>query len=442
MVPHPAFAQTRAAATTIRSARYSLITLGLILVPGASTATADGRPVKVELRKTDHGWQLLRNGEPYFIRGAGGDGSKTLLVSLGANSFRTWGVDGLSQKLEEAQRAGLTVAVGIWLGHERHGFNYNDRAQVARQYEAVREAILRYKDHPAVLLWGLGNEMEGYGKADNTAVWSAVNDVGKLAKSLDPNHPTMTVMAEIGGDRVKNVHKLCPDIDIVGINSYGGAPSLPERYRKAGGTKPYILTEFGPNGPWESGKTPWGASLEPTSTEKAAAYRQSYEKGIAGAPGLCLGSYAFAWGHKRETTATWFGILLPEGSRLAAADELSMLWSGKAPKNRCPKIESLKLDGPATVAAGELVRPKLAAADPDGDPMRVRWVLQADSTPQTIGGDHENAPPTFPKAILASTAEAAEVRIPADGGRYRIFAYVSDDHGGAAVANIPLNATR
>ena len=54
-------------------------------------------------------------------------------------------------------------------------------------------------------------------------------NVHHLAKKLDPNHPTMTVLSEIGGDRVKNVHRLCPDVDIVGINSYAGAVTLPKR---------------------------------------------------------------------------------------------------------------------------------------------------------------------------------------------------------------------
>ena len=138
--------------------------------------------------------------------------------------------------------------MGIWLGHERHGFRYNDADQVARQYEQAMATILRFRDHPALLMWGIGNEMEGYEKGDNAAIWSAINNIASMVKKLDPNHPTMTVIAEIGGDKVKNVHRLCPDIDVVGINSYGGAATIPQRYRKAGGVKPYVLTEFGPPG--------------------------------------------------------------------------------------------------------------------------------------------------------------------------------------------------
>ena len=95
----------------------------------------------------------------------------------------------------------------------------------------------------------------------------------------------MTVTAEIGGGRIEGVHKRCPAIDIHGINSYGGALSLAERYREGGATKPYVLTEFGPPGSWEVPKSDWGAPFELTSTEKAAFYRRSYERGVAGATG-------------------------------------------------------------------------------------------------------------------------------------------------------------
>src|SRR5436305_1091987 len=96
------------------------------------------------------------------------------------------------------------------------------------------------------------------------AVWSAINSIAARAHKLDPNHPTFTVVAEIGGDRVKNIHRLCPEIDVVGINSYAGAATVPERYKKAGGTKPFVLTEFGPAGTWESKKNHYGAVPEPT----------------------------------------------------------------------------------------------------------------------------------------------------------------------------------
>ena len=68
-----------------------LIICAAVLIP--SLAAADAIPVKVE--RTKQGWQLLRGGKPYSIRGAGGDASLQMLAAAGANSVRTWGADDL-----------------------------------------------------------------------------------------------------------------------------------------------------------------------------------------------------------------------------------------------------------------------------------------------------------------------------------------------------------
>jgi len=122
------------------------------------------------------------------------------------------------------------VVVGIWLGHERHNFNYSDSARVAAQFEMAKAAIDKYKNHQAVLAWGIGNEMDGY-KEDggNPLIWKAVEQIAAYAKSVDPNHPTMTVVAEILPKRVENINTLCPSIDIIGINTYAGCASIPQR---------------------------------------------------------------------------------------------------------------------------------------------------------------------------------------------------------------------
>lgn len=401
-------------------------------------AAAAGRGVA--LRKAAGGWELVRNGAPYVVRGAGGSGSVDLLRQLGGNSVRTWGADQLPAALAACEAADVTVCAGLWVGHARHGFDYKNAEQVARQAEQIKETVLKHKDSPAILVWAIGNEMEGPGAGDDPAVWTAVNDLAKLVKRLDPTRPTMTVVAEIGGTRVRNLHALCPDIDIVGINSYGGAASLPRRYREAGGTKPYLLTEFGPPGPWEVGKTRWGSPLEPTSTDKARAYARAHRGAVAESGGLCLGSYAFLWGSKQETTATWFGMLLPDGSRLAAADAMAEIWTGRPPPNRCPVIASLAVVGPADVDGGATVRADLATSDPEDDPLAVEWVLRADPRVLGVGGDAEVAAKAFPEAVVSRSATRADVKLPPGGGAYRLFAYVRDGKGGAAVANVPLRA--
>jgi hypothetical protein len=198
------------------------------------------------------------------------------------------------------------------------------------------------------------------------------------------------------------------------------------------------LTEFGPPGAWESAKNAWGAPIELSSTAKAAVYRKSYVEGVAGAAGQCLGSYAFVWGHKQEATATWFGLLLPDGSRLEAVDVLTTLWTGKAVENHCPVIESLSPRDVGELDPGAEFVAKLVATDSERDTLKVEWYLQADFLTQGVGGDAESAPPVFPEAIIKSNSIEAKIRMPAGGGGYRLFAMVHDDHGGSAIANIPL----
>jgi hypothetical protein len=411
-----------------------LLCAGLVLWPAATWAKA----IPVELQKTGQGWQLLRGGEPYFIRGAGGSASLEQLAAAGANSLRTWGADDIGARLDAAHALGLSVTVGIWLGHERHGFDYNDKTQVREQLERARQTVLRYKDHPAVLLWGIGNEMEGFKEGDNPAIWAAVNEVAAMVKELDPAHPTMTVTAEIGGGRIEGVHKRCPAIDIHGINSYGGAPSLTERYRAGGATKPYVLTEFGPPGSWEVPTSDWGAPFEPTSTEKSAFYRRGYEQGVLGAPGLALGSYAFTWGSKMEGTATWFGMFLDDGARLGAVDTMTELWSGSPPKNLAPTVKPLVIEGEPRVDPGAEVRVRAVIADPEGAAIRVRWVLRRESGDYATGGDYRPMLPVIEGAVLEARTDGARLHMPEAPGPYRLFLYAYDEAGNAANANVPL----
>ena len=395
------------------------------------------KPVPVKINVTADGTRLLRDGKPYQIKGAGGSGNWEMLAKYGGNSVRTWGAEDLARQLDEAQKLGLTVTAGIWLGHTEHGFSYDDPKQVEAQFESAKKVIDQFKNHPALLMWGIGNEMEGYGEKTDPKMWAAVQQIAAYAHQADPNHPTMTVIAEIGGDKVAALHKNCPDIDVVGINSYAGAASIPDRYPKAGGTKPYILTEFGPAGTWEIAKTEWGAPLEPTSSQKADSYANAWKSAIADKP-LALGGYAFTWGNKQEATATWFGMLLPDGEALGAVDAMSRVWTGKAPPESAPVIESYKLAGAPKVAPGALVNADLKVSDPDGDPVKVEWVLRGDLMIAGTNGDAEAAPPTYADAIIKSDNNGAQVKMPEIGGAYRLFAYARDGKNGAAVANIPL----
>ncbi len=414
--------------------------LAVIALLPAVGNTVSAAAVKVQLVKTGGGWQLLRGGKPYFIKGAGGSYSLAKLKAAGGNSDRTWGADGIQHQLHRAAQLGMTYTVGMWLAHPGNGFSYKNKAQVQAQYEQCKKFVLDYRHDPAVLAWGIGNEMEnGY---DHKVLWQAVEKIAGMCHRLDPNHPTMTVVAEIGGHKVQKINEYCPDIDIIGINSYGGGPSLYKRYLKAGGVKPYVLTEFGPPGVWEEGRDNLHLPPEMNSTQKALYYARTYRNSVLAAKGLCLGSYAFTWGWKVEATPTWFGLILPDGRRLGAVDQLEHVWTGHWPKHLCPEMKSLNLVGPDKVKRESEIRAHVDASEPSGGALSYHWVLRRDisNTPPN-GGESRPMPRKYPHAIIGQHGGHVIVKMPDNGGYYRLFCYVYNHHNAAAVGNIPLMVT-
>jgi hypothetical protein len=150
-----------------------------------------------------------------------------------------------------------------------------------------------------------------------------------------------------------------------------------------------------------------------------------------------LGSYAFIWGVKHEATATWFGMLLDDDSRTGAVDVLTELWSGKPPANRCPEIQPIKLAGEDRVAPGAVVHATVETSDPENDALKVEWQLHH-AMERSVGGDRQPAAAAYPQAIVRADAKSVEVHMPKEPGIYRLFAFVRDGHGGAAVANVPI----
>lgn len=375
---------------------------------------------------------MLRGGKPYFIKGAGGENNLDELVKRGGNSFRTWTEGGLAGQLDNANALGLTVCAGIWLEKECNWFSYHKPEHCERQLERVRKTIRQHRDHPALLLWGLGNEIEGDG--NDEAMWQQLNRLAQMVHEEDPAHPTFTAVAGLSPPKAAGLIKHTPDLDIVGINTYGGLFSLRQHLEKVGWTKPWFLSEFGPQGFWESPKTKWNAPLEPTSTQKAAMIRNCYEKAITPG-GPCAGGYIFLWGEKQEATSTWFGVFLKTGETVATADLMQELWSGKAPDNRAPILKSFKCST-TTINPSETFTANVEASDPDGDKLEVRWEIINDT--QRLDAKGSEIPPTPLDGLIQSEGPSAAIKAPEKAGSYRVFVYVTDGKGHAATANVPV----
>jgi hypothetical protein len=377
---------------------------------------------------------MSRGGEPYFVKGAGGRGCPEQLAARGANSIRTWDTNGLADTLDQAEKLGLTVSAGIWLEPEAGWFSYQNPAHCEKQAARVRKQVMLHRDHPALLAWGLGNEVEGDGT--NDAYWQQLDRLARLVREIDPAHPTFTAVAGMNRAKAAGMDAHAPHLDYVGINTYGAVFNLRRQLKEMGWKRPWMLTEWGPRGFWETPKTPFGAPLEQTSSEKAVMMRKAYQNVINSSDG-CLGSYVFVWGWKFEATATWFGIFTHEGDTTAAADTLQEMWSGIKPRNQAPAIEALRGVPKSSVAPGTRFDASTQAADPDGDPLVWHWAVLPE-----MEGHHSSARPPMPEAVSGAIARASghqvSVTAPDKAGIYRLHVWVKDGKGQAATANWPF----
>jgi len=403
-------------------------------------------PSVVEVRLSNGKYRLYVDGEPFYVKGAGCEyGDLASLRVNGANSFRTWRTDNGQQSgrevLDEALKYDLKVLMGIEVGNERHGFDYNDTAAVRMQLERIREQVMALKDHPALLAWGIGNELNLH--YTNVRVWDAVNEIARAIRQIDPNHPTTTMLAGIGRKEVEYLRQYGNDLDFLSIQMYGDIVNLQERIATSGYEGPYMVTEWGATGHWEVPATEWNAPIEPTSTEKAADLRMRYVTAILADSTHCMGSYVFLWGQKQERTPTWYGLFTENGEATEAIETMQYLWNSQLEENRAPRISEALLDGKSRyhnimLAADQEYETRVKVNDPDGDRLTVRAEILPESTDPGEGGDREMRPAPIGGLITEAHPDNVRFRSPAEQGAYRLYLYILDGHNHAATVNFPF----
>jgi len=418
----------------------------LLLSFGCQSGNSDGKVFKprgrtVEIIGSPGNYSLLRHGEPYFIKGAAGYEHFDRVKAYGGNSIRVWHSDDADKILDEAHKHGLTVTLGLWLGREREGFNYYDKNLVAEQKEEVRKVVLKYKDHPALLMWGIGNEL--YAESANIKVWDAVNEIAEMIHELDPDHPTTTTVMNVPLKDINLIAKRCPALDVLSINSFGAMHNLREELEKSAWKGPFIVSEFGGRGYWEAFYTEWLAPIEQTSSEKAAFTRERYERTVLADSGSnCLGSYVFMWGQKQETTPTWFSLMTETGEETQLVKEMEGLWKNQdSVLNKAPYIAYLTLNEQHAIdnvylPLGKPAVAKLYAFDPEGKPLRAHWEVLPETKSEDGNTGHEKKPKPLTGIMSEATSQQVTVT-PHTKGAQRLFVYLYDGDGNVATANFP-----
>lgn len=401
----------------------------------------------VEVKKIDNNYVLFRHGKPYYIKGAGGTQQLSKIKEAGGNSIRTWSPYNADSILNEAHKHGLTVTLGLDVISERHGFDYNNKKAVRQQLERIKKLVLKHKDHPALLMWGIGNELNVYSPRAkvkiNPKVWDAVNDIAQMIHEIDPNHPTTTMIVPYRRT-IWQLKRKCPDLDILSVNTFGPAADMPSKIREPviGWNGPYIISEWGPLGWWEVDRTIWDAPIEATTTKKAEFYKERYETSIKKDKEYCLGSYVFYWGQKQEKTPTWFSMFTEDGKETEAVQTMEYIWTGKSPENKAPQVSYMLLNDKGAmdnifINSNAECTARLIVQDPDNDSLQIKWEIRPDLIDNSGGGDQEEIP--LPVTGLFMKGDTAlSFRAPMKEGPYRLYVYVSDGKHHVAATNTPF----
>ncbi len=284
----------------------------------------------IVMDKTNLSHYLTVDGEPYYVNGICGINELELMAEAGVNTVRTYStVIGTSEALfDRAYELGIKVIPGLWLLHETTEaiYEYNPE-KVEKQKEEMIETIKAFKDHPAVLAWAIGNEVENSNISDYKYIYQAINDVAKAAHEIDPYHPTVAILAGSSTTKINYLKAYCPHIDIYSYNVYKGIDKTPDITSVYPG--PYMITEYATNAPDQVSKTTWGAPFEYNNYEKGLIYLDRYLNIIkANEDKNCLGSFAFKDTGSFRITHSWYGLIY-EGRKTMSYYLLSSGWKNE-----------------------------------------------------------------------------------------------------------------
>ncbi len=406
-------------------------------------------PAKVYIESNNGKWQIMRNGEPFYIKGASAgaltESDYKNMQQYGGNSLRLYGFSSnLRSLLDMALKYELTVMQGIWFVPEEW-FDYSDSKATSAKIEEVRTEVRLYRNHPALLAWGIGNEVVGENSSD--AMFKFMNDVSIMIHQEDSNHITSIVTCGITTKLANKIATLIPDLDFIGVNYYAGIPTIYPEMQASKLKKPYVVTEWGVNGPWEVGLTQWGCPIEDGSRQKAKLFKDRYNSYIAAYQGTCIGSYAFLWGDKDEGSPTWFGLFY-EGNAVEQVDEISKSWTGSYPINRAPSIISSKLNGSANKYNTILSKSDenlytQQISDFEGDTMTVEYIVQPYNSTEGLISDNSHTMKYIPGITYEETTTSCKLKFNdlQDEKTYKLYVILKDSKGRTATEVFPFRVS-
>ncbi len=389
--------------------------------------------------KNNDQWQLTVDGKPFDVKGATFGYIKDVqnydsyfkdLKFLGVNSIRTWATGKETKELlDAAHKYDIKIMMGIWMRHGRPGmedddrFDYlKDKKGIEDMYENAISFVTEHKDHPAVLTWGIGNEVYLNIATDpeKEAYSKLLERICKEIKRIDPNHPITSVEAWTFG--LDWWQKHVPSIDIYGLNAYGfGASMLQEELDKH-----KINTEFGVRGEWDIKEEVNGVKREPSDEEKYESISKGYSDWISNKPNN-LGVYVFHYDTSDKFIGPWLTMFYKDHKR-PQYWATRKAYTGKDPVNSVPAINSFNLS--TNEAKSKTWIPvTLDVNDAENDQLDISFSYNQRT------GSRQRRDQILPVVHRGNLKEGFEIQLPQENGPVKIYANVIDSEKNMGIAS-------
>ncbi len=428
---------------------FVIVIVGFIWMWNSSHSYNDYPGKLVYIKKNGKNFQLVRNGKPFFIKGASGNSHLKELSEIGGNTLRIYDTINIMQVLDEALKYDLAVIVDIPIPKYYRDIDlYSNEKEYAILKLKVKNLVRKHKDHPALLMWNLGNELSYPLVFRNNKFINVFNELIDIIHQEDFNHPVSTALAEIDRMRSLSIYFNSPELDLLCYNTFGGVKDLKRKLRQLSliaGHKPYFLSEIGSDGAWESRLTSWNSPIEQTSVKKAEQIVSRYNIVMGNNDNAFLGSLVFYWGNKHQVTFSWYSLFVGN-YKSEILKSLNNLWKKSNYKLNLMGLDYMLVDSKG--AADNIIfsphESKLAELifnNEIQDSLKIEWEIYPDAWYEDWNES------TFVMArntkklenlIIKLEGNRATFNIPEKEGPYRIFAYVYDQNGYFATTNTPF----
>ncbi|MCU0474414.1 MAG: hypothetical protein MUC93_13805 [Bacteroidales bacterium] len=195
--------------------------------------------------KKEESLLIYRNGFPFFVKGQFGIKDLDRLIDNTGNSIRIR--TDYSFDLNYAEKKGISVTLEIDTTNMVNALNNSEEIKLQSAVSEILDLVKKYKDHPAILFWAVGEEMElKINENQRINYWEQLNTVFKEIKETDPYHPVMTILNVSNMDIITELAKHVPQLDVIGLNApdFLAFRKIPEKMAELNCKEPYVVTEY------------------------------------------------------------------------------------------------------------------------------------------------------------------------------------------------------